>query len=108
MAADPGSSRQLTRRPFQAAIRDQHLRGGGQMSKLSTDLGERSLNEPLFPSSKSLPVHSPELAPCGFYIIVAAFLALGLFLDEKYVTWHTAPQAATASSDDEIYTGSIL
>jgi hypothetical protein len=41
---------------------------------------------------------------------VAAFLALGLFVNGEYLTkrQHAAPLVVIAPSDDEIYTGSIL
>jgi hypothetical protein len=61
-------------------------------------------------------VHPPKIRPrtregsLHVVFIVAVFLSLGLFLSGKYVTWgsHTAPPLASAPSDDEIYTGSIL
>jgi len=41
-------------------------------------------------------------------IVLAAFLTLGLFLNEQYIKWRHATPIAVAPNDDEIYTGSIL
>ncbi len=41
-------------------------------------------------------------------IVVAVFLALGLFVNEKYLTKRQLTAQPVAPSNDEIYTGSIL
>lgn len=42
------------------------------------------------------------------FIVVAVFLALGLFVNEEYLTKKPHTAHTVAPSNDEIYTGSIL
>ena len=42
------------------------------------------------------------------FIAVAAFVALGLLVNEEYLTQRPRAAPPVSSSDDEIYTGSIL
>ena|ERR1700733_4435515 len=72
-----------------------------------TDLGDLSAMSGFVRQPKIRPRSGGSLRTV---VVVAAFLALGLFVNGEYSTKrpHAAPQVVIAPSDDEIYTGSIL
>ena len=75
--------------------------------ELLTDLGDLNAMSGLVRQPKIRPRSGGSLRTV---IVVAAFLALGLFVNGEYLTKrpHAAPRVAIAPSDDEIYTSSIL
>jgi hypothetical protein len=83
------------------------LRGWIWVRELLTDLGDlRAMSR----SARPPKIRPRSRGSLHTIIVVAAFLALGLFVNEEYLTKrpHAAQPVAIAPSDDEIYTGSIL